>query len=69
MVQLKPTGNVRVSGKVSYDVSSKKATFDPSGSLAKGFYRATITTGVKDKAGNALANNYTWQFTTAGSSK
>src|SRR2546428_9404966 len=27
-------------------------------------YTATVTTGVKDLAGNALAGNYVWSFTT-----
>src|SRR2546428_1674423 len=27
-------------------------------------YNATVTTGVKDLAGNALAGNYVWSFTT-----
>jgi hypothetical protein len=30
-------------------------------------YTATITTGAKDLAGNALAVNFVWSFTTAGS--
>ena len=45
------------------------ATFYPSSSLAKGLYRATLTTGVKDKAGNALANDHTWSFATVGPTK
>jgi Big-like domain-containing protein len=66
VVREKPTGKVPVSGTVSYDESSQTATFDPSNSLAKGLYRATLTTSVKDKAGNALANDYTWTFATVG---
>ena len=49
--------------------TSKKASFDPSANLAKGLYKATITTGVEDKAGNALSEDHTWLFTTAGPSK
>jgi hypothetical protein len=30
-------------------------------------YKAVVTTGVKDKAGNALAKNYSWIFTTGSS--
>jgi hypothetical protein len=30
-------------------------------------HRVIITTGVKDKARNALARNYTWYFTTGAS--
>jgi hypothetical protein len=66
VVQVKPSGNVSVSGTVSYDEASKTATFDPSSSLPKGVYRVTITNGVKDRAGNALPRAYTWQFATAG---
>jgi hypothetical protein len=72
VVQLKPTGNVPVSsGTFSLNEDSQGSqtvTFDPSSSLAKGAYQVTIT-GVKDKAGNALANDYTWRFATAGPSK
>ena len=31
-------------------------------------YTATITTGVKDSAGNALQSNYTWSFTNQSNS-
>ncbi|HEY5468924.1 MAG TPA: Ig-like domain-containing protein [Bacteroidales bacterium] len=41
------------------------ATFTPTGGLAYGkIYTGTITTGAKDLAGNALAVNYTFSFTT-----
>jgi hypothetical protein len=54
-----------VSGQLSYDASTKTATFR--GTLNRGdAFKATITTEVKGKAGNALAQPYTWQFTTAG---
>ena len=69
VVQVKPTGNVAVVGTVSYAEDSKTVTFAPSSSLAKGAYRATITAEVKDKAGNALTNAYTWRFATAGPPK
>lgn len=52
-------------GAVTYDVVNMIATFTPSSSLAfSTAYAATITTGVKDAAGNAMASNYTWTFTT-----
>ena len=52
-----------VPGAVTY--SGTTATFTPTSSLASNTpYTATITTGVKDAAGNALANNHTWSFTT-----
>jgi len=41
------------------------ATFNPTSNLAAGtLYTATITTGVTDLAGNALASTYVWTFTT-----
>ena len=56
-------GSAFVSGTVSY--SGTTATYAPSGNLAANtVYTATITTGTKDLAGNALASNYVWSFTT-----
>ncbi len=56
-------GATPVSGAVTY--SGVTAVFAPTVDLASStLYTATITTGVKDLAGNALANNYTWNFTT-----
>lgn len=60
---LKDSGNNATSGTVS--PSGTTATFTPSASLSYLTpYTATITTGVKDVAGNALATNYTWHFNT-----
>lgn len=57
-------GGANVSGVVS--ISGNTATFTPSAPLAAGTaYRATVTTGVRDAAGNALAANATWTFTTS----
>ena len=59
-------GATPVTGTVAYDVSSKIATFTPASNLAANtVYGATITTGAKDLAGNALASNFAWSFTTA----
>jgi hypothetical protein len=66
VVRVKLTGNEPISGTLGYDEPTQTVTFTPDGNLAKGLYRATITTGVEDKADNALANDYTWQFATAG---
>jgi len=56
-------GNTPVSGKLISTAST--LTFIPASDLEKGKeYTATVTTGAKDLAGNALANNYEWGFTT-----
>jgi hypothetical protein len=56
-------GTTSVSGSVTY--SGMTATFSPANNFtASTQYTATITTGAKDLAGNALANNYIWSFTT-----
>ena len=60
-------GVTPVTGTVAYDVNSKIATFTPASNLAaNSVYTATVTTGVQDLAGNALASNFAWSFTTTG---
>ncbi|MDD1444424.1 Ig-like domain-containing protein, partial [Dolichospermum sp. ST_sed3] len=65
--QLRDAGNNLIPASVS--TSSAQITLDPASSLAGSVvYTATITggaSGVKDLAGNALTNNYSWSFTTA----
>jgi Ice-binding-like/Bacterial Ig-like domain len=54
-----------VTGTVTYNAISRIATFIPVSDLAANtVYTATITTGVMDLAGNALASDYVWSFTT-----
>ena len=56
-------GTTPVKGKVTF--AGTTATFAPAGELEKGTtYTATIAAGVKDRAGNVLANSYEWSFTT-----
>jgi hypothetical protein len=56
-------GGNSVSGTVTGSVSS--ATFAPAMSLAGlTTYTATISTGIRDAAGNAIAAPFTWSFTT-----
>ena len=56
-------GTKRVSGKVTY--VGVTATFKPAKKLAMNTeYTATITTKIKDLAGNKLASDYVWSFTT-----
>jgi hypothetical protein len=57
-------GNILITGTVSYN--GNNAIFSPTVNLnAETIYTATVTTGVRDLGGNAMAANYTWNFTTA----
>jgi methionine-rich copper-binding protein CopC len=59
-------GATTISGTVAY--SGTTATFTSSSAFASNTeYTATVTTGVKDLAGNILAVNKVWTFTTGGS--
>jgi hypothetical protein len=59
--------NTAVSGTVT--PSGSNAVFRPLSNLVDNTtYRVTITTGAKDPAGNALAANYLWSFTTGAGS-
>jgi hypothetical protein len=52
------TGTVKLLGKV--------AAFYPAANLTSGLvYTATVTTGVKDVLGNALASEFSWSFTSS----
>ena len=61
-------GSANVAGTVNYDAASMIATFSPSSNLAPNTtYTATIkggANGVKDLAGNPLAIDKVWTFTT-----
>jgi hypothetical protein len=63
-------GSFPVAASVAYDAATKTAVLTPSSSLAGGtIHTATVvggSAGVKDVAGNALAANFTFSFTTAG---
>jgi len=60
--------SVAVTGTVSYDAATRVATFTPSAPLASSTdYTVTVTTGVKDASGNALASQFVSDFTTASS--
>ncbi|PKL40206.1 MAG: hypothetical protein CVV41_20575 [Candidatus Riflebacteria bacterium HGW-Riflebacteria-1] len=60
---IKKDGGSPVAGVVTY--SGLSAFFNPNADLAaNATYTATVTTGVKDLAGNALAANKAWEFTT-----
>jgi Ice-binding-like/Bacterial Ig-like domain len=60
------TPPVAVAGAVTYNLSSYAATFTPTNPLALNtHYTATITTGAQDLAGDSLASDYVWTFTTS----
>jgi hypothetical protein len=61
-------GTTPVAGTVAY--SGTSASFTPSALLTAGtVYTAGISTGAKDLAGNAIAANITWNFTTGSVAK
>ena len=60
-------GGTAVAGNVTYDAASRTATFAPTVPATLPVstnFTATITTGAKDLARNALASNFVWSFTT-----
>lgn len=60
-------GTTPVAGTVTYGIGGKVATFMPSSSsglATNTLFTATITSAVTDLAGNALAANTVWTFTT-----
>lgn len=66
---LRGPGATPVNGTVTYTSSPAMAHFMPNTALAAGTaYTATVTTGALDEAGNAMAANYQWSFTTAATS-
>ena len=63
---LTPAAGTAVTGNISYSAGSSTAVFAPAAPLAYNtVYTATITTGVQNPAGTALAASDTWSFTTA----
>jgi hypothetical protein len=65
---LRNSSNTVVSAAVTYDAANRVATLTPSQTLAPSTtYTVTVSGGsggVKDLAGNALARDYIWSFTT-----
>jgi methionine-rich copper-binding protein CopC len=60
------SGNESISGALAISGSKKAVTFTPTAPLEyKMAYRPTITTGVKDVAGNALVATFVREFMTA----
>ncbi|WP_313935965.1 DUF4082 domain-containing protein [Anabaena azotica] len=69
--ELRDASNTLVPATVSYNAASQTATLTPSSALSTStLYTATVkggTNGVKDTAGNALAADFSWSFTTTAS--
>lgn len=66
---LSDTQQNMVSGSVNYNASDNKAVFIPSQPLAANTsYIARLATTITDTVGNFLEKEFTWQFTTGGSS-
>jgi hypothetical protein len=73
LVRLNSDGTTtKVTAAVSYDAATKKATLNPSSNLSsRRIYKATVTSGAQDLAGNALDQNpniagnqsKNWKFT------
>jgi hypothetical protein len=56
-----------MTGSVTYDEMAWTAYFVPSKALSPSVtYTAQLAKGIKDKAGNALAGDYSWEFRTEG---
>jgi len=54
-----------IAGAVTYDSATRTVTFDPTANLEYNeTYNVTITTGVADLAGNNMASEFRWNFTT-----
>jgi PKD repeat protein len=68
--ELRDSSTAVVPATVTYDAATRTATLDPTATLENGTtYTATIRGGtadprVKDAAGNPMAADYTWSFTT-----
>lgn len=60
---LRDVADTPVAGSIAY--SGTAAVFTPTANLARSTpYTATLTTALRDVAGNALATNFVWSFTT-----
>ncbi len=65
-LELRGPGGTLVNRTVSYDATQQAATITPSAALAASTsYAVTVRTGVTDAAGNALAADHQFSFTTA----
>ena len=67
-IELRNPSNALITATVSYNAGTNTATLTPSAALANStVYTAKVksgASGVKDAAGNPLASDYNWSFTT-----
>ena len=62
---LRNSANVTVTGNITTNGATVTFALPPGSPLSFGTtYTATLTTGIKDLAGNALQTNFSWTFTT-----
>jgi len=60
----KKGSSTKIAATGSYDASTDTASLDPRDSLRSGVtYKAVVTTGAKDLAGNPLEQQHRWFFT------
>jgi hypothetical protein len=60
----KKGSTTKLTAAVSYSAATDTATLDPSNNLQRGVtYKAVVTTGATDMAGNPLEQQYKWFFT------
>jgi len=64
-IYLQGTPNTLVAGSITYDSTTKVVTFTPTNNWATETYQLAVTTGLKDSAGNYLAEPYLSYFTGA----
>jgi hypothetical protein len=71
-VKLRNSAGVEVAGVVTYDSANLQTIFDPNTDLASGTtFTCTLSggsSGIKSSGGVPLAADYSWSFTTVGSS-
>lgn len=64
-MELRNPATTLITSTVSYNAGTKVATLTPNSSLANNtVYTAKVLTGAEDIAGNNIASDYTWTFTT-----